>query len=207
MSQRAHNQDRLRRAYSWLHRSEKAETDDEKFIFLWIAFNAGYGVELAEDDDDANESRRFRDFLGEVLNRDREGVIGRLLWETFPGPIRVLLENRYVFGPFWKYARGAIPNWRPQFESKNQRVLRSMETGDAHSVLSEVFMRLYVLRNQIFHGGATFAEGLGRDQIRDGSNIMASLVPAILEIMDKDITENPNSEVWGKVFYPRVDIA
>ena len=206
MSQRAHNQDRLRRAYSWLHRSEKAETDDEKFIFLWIAFNAGYGVELAEDDD-AAESKRFRDFLGEVLNRDREGVIGRLLWNTYPGPVRVLLENRYVFGPFWKYARGAATEWRPRFRASNRRAREALANNDLHGVLSEVFMRLYVLRNQIFHGGTTFGEGLGRDQIRDGSNIMASLVPAILEIMDKDITENPNSEVWGKVFYPRVDIA
>ena len=206
MSQRAHNQDRLRRAYSWLHRSEKAETDDEKFIFLWIAFNAGYGVELAEDDD-AAESKRFRNFLGAILKRDREGVIRTLLWETFPGSIRVLLKNPYVFGPFWKWNSGLVPKWRSQFEGRNKRVLRSMERGDAHSVLSEVFMRLYVLRNQIFHGGATFAEGLGRDQIRDGSNIMASLVPAILEIMREDIADNPGSDIWGKVFYPRVDIA
>ena len=207
MSQRAHNQDRLRRAYSWLHRSEKAETDDEKFIFLWIAFNAGYGVELAEGGDDATESKRFRDFLGEVLKRDRGGVIGRLLWKTFPGPIRVLLENRYVFGPFWKYARGAATEWHPRFMASNRRVRKALVKNDVHGVLVEVFLRLYVLRNQIFHGGTTFGEGLGRDQLRDGVTIMASLVPTILEIMDKDIAENPNSKVWGKVFYPRVDIA
>lgn len=207
MSQRAHNQDRLRRAYSWLHRSEKAETDDEKFIFLWIAFNAGYGVELTEDDDDATESKRFRDFLGEVLERDRENVIGGLLWKTFPGPIRVLLENRYVFGPFWKYARGATTGWRSRFRASNRRARRALAKNDVHSVLVEVFLRLYVLRNQVFHGGTTFAEGLGRDQLRDGANIMASLVPAILEIMSEDIAGNPGSDVWGKVFYPRVDIA
>ena len=36
-----------------------------------------------------------------------------------------------------------------------------MNEGDAHGVLAEVFMRLYVLRNQVFHGGTTFATGLG----------------------------------------------
>ena len=46
----------MRRANSWLARSEKcdstgspADTDCEKFIFLWIAFNAAYGRELIED--------------------------------------------------------------------------------------------------------------------------------------------------------------
>ena len=207
MSQSEHNTVRLRRADSWLRRSEMAEADEEKFIFLWIAFNAAYGVELSDSGEDETESTRFRDFLGEILKRDREGVVGTLLWKTYPGPIRVLLQNHYVFGPFWKWNSGSIPNWRSQFEARNTRVLRSMERGDAHSVLSEVFMRLYVLRNQIFHGGTTFAVGLGREQIRDGTNIMASLVPAILEIMREDIAGNPGSEVWGKVFYPRVDIA
>lgn len=207
MSQRDHNRDRLRRAYSWLRRSETAEIDDEKFIFLWIAFNAGYGVELAEAGDDATESARFRDFLGEILKRDGEGVIGKLLWETYSGPIHILLKNPYVFGPFWKYTRGVVTQWRPQFRAGNRRARKALQENDVHGVLVEVFLRLYVLRNQIFHGGTTFAEGLGRDQIRDGSNIMASLVPAILEIMREDIEENPDSEVWGRVLYPRVDVA
>ena len=207
MSQRAHNQDRLRRAYSWLHRSEKAEIDDEKFLFLWIAFNAGYGVELAEAGDDATESKRFRDFLEEALKRDSNGVIKDLLWQKFSGPIRVLLENRYVFGPFWKYARGAATEWYPRFRASNRRVRKALAKDDVHGVLVEVFLRLYVLRNQLFHGGTTFAEGLGRDQLRDGTKIMASLVPAILEIMNEDIRENPDTGVWGKVLFPRVDVA
>ena len=52
--QEQHNEDRIRRAESWLRRSEVAEAnrkkavsdedkaafDCEQFIFLWIAFNA-----------------------------------------------------------------------------------------------------------------------------------------------------------------------
>ena len=67
LSQGRHNEDRMRRADSWLGRSgksatgrEKARTceeetglDCERFIFLWIAFNAAYGRELI-DDDEAN---------------------------------------------------------------------------------------------------------------------------------------------------------
>ena len=67
LSQGRHNEDRMRRADSWLGRSEKSASgrekartfeeetglDCERFIFLWIAFNAAYGRELI-DDDEAN---------------------------------------------------------------------------------------------------------------------------------------------------------
>ena len=60
LPQSAHNADRIRRARSWLERSEKSASDlkkakseeekaglhCEQFIFLWIAFNAAYGFEL-----------------------------------------------------------------------------------------------------------------------------------------------------------------
>ena len=65
----------------------------------------------------------------------------------------------------------------------------------------QVFLRLYTLRNQVFHGGATYGTGRGRKQIKHGSFIMANLVPVILDIMEADIYENPSSEVWGEVAY------
>ena len=34
---------------------------------------------------------------------------------------------------------------------------------------------------------------------------MAFLVPAILDIMQADIECNPDSEVWGRVAYPRIN--
>ena len=47
-SQRQHKEDRMRRAYTWLGRSERTGTEDiERFVFLWIAFNAAYGDESA----------------------------------------------------------------------------------------------------------------------------------------------------------------
>ena len=39
--QRQHNEDRMRRADAWLERSRQKGTKDiERFIFLWIVFNA-----------------------------------------------------------------------------------------------------------------------------------------------------------------------
>ena len=46
--QRQHNEDRMRRAKSWHERSEEATSDGERFIFLWIAFNAAYGSDASD---------------------------------------------------------------------------------------------------------------------------------------------------------------
>ncbi len=83
--------------------------------------------------------------------------------------------------------------------------MRAVANREPFAVLSRIFRRLYTLRNQIFHGGATWPAGFGRDQIRDGSNIMAALVPAILDIMRRDLEQNPDSDRWGRVAYPRIN--
>ena len=61
------------------------------------------------------------------------------------------------------------------------------------------------MRNRVFRGGATWPAGFRRIRIRDGSRIMASLVPAILDIMQEDIDRNPDPELRGKVAYPRIN--
>ena len=52
---------------------------------------------------------------------------------------------------------------------------------------------------------ATFATGWGRSQVRDGSRIMASLVPEIIKIMQTDMEKNPDADTWGAVAFPRVN--
>ena len=71
---------------------------------------------------------------------------------------------------------------------------------DTRLVLAIVFERLYVLRNQLVHGGATWNSSVNRNQVRDGAAIMGHLVPAIIRIM----MEN-GAAVWGAPCYPVVD--
>lgn len=213
-SQRQHNEDRMRRAYTWLKRSEKTGTEDiERFVFLWIAFNAAYGDESAlrefveGGEARATEHDRFRTFLGRIVHQDEAGILEGIVWNEFPGPIRVLLSNRYVYRPFWLCVWGSdrVGDWRDRFEGSKRIALAALSSRNVSTVLSVVFGRLYTLRNQIFHGGTTYPSGFGRDQIRDGSRIMASLVPAILDIMRQEIDGNPDSELWGKVAFPRIE--
>ena len=214
----------MRRAESWLARADRAAREGEKagdgadgvgfacerFLFLWISFNAAYGYEVIEDETRASypkEKEKFTKFFYEVVRRDREGIIRNILWEQYSGPVRVLLRNKYVFKPFWESVRGTPgdPEWKQQFDKEKRHANRALANGNVDRVLEIVFLRLYVLRNQMFHGGTTFAEGWGRDQIRDGSRIMAALVPAILAIMRADIAANPDTDTWGKVAYPRIN--
>lgn len=207
LPQRNHNEDRMRRADSWLRRSEVAKDDTEKFIFLWIAFNAAYGQGSLSSDSDPQpaERERFKNFLRAALDSDDGKTLEKVLWRTCSRSVRRLLRNPYVFAPFWYEVQG-LPtgrNWKKNFDSLNESVDRAKDK-DAHYVLGEVFLRLYTLRNQILHGGATFGIGWGQRQVKDGRKIMASLVPAILDIMRTDIGKKPDSDIWGMVLYPRI---
>ncbi len=204
----------MRRAYTWLKRSQREGTEDiERFMFLWISFNAAYGDESAlrefveGGEPRETEPDRFRVFLRHIVDQDKTGVLETIVWDKFPGPIRVLLSNRYVYRPFWLAVWGSIrgADWRYRFDTGTRVALAALANRNVSTVLSVVFDRLYTLRNQIFHGGTTYPSGRGRDQIRDGSRIMASLVPAILDLMQQDIDNNRDSERWGKVAFPRIN--
>ena len=71
-------------------------------MFLWVAFNAAYGNEAAlrdfveqEDDreDRETEHDRYRTFLRNVVREDRTGILEKIVWDEFSGPIRVLLSD------------------------------------------------------------------------------------------------------------------
>ena len=185
---------------------DRATLQYESYIFLWISFNAAYGQDpLGGDDHDLTESDQFNEFLRKILERDINDSIRTVLLGLYPVPIRDFMRNHYVFQPFWKQVRNPSihRDWRRQIRNRNLRIFEVLNSGQVDdNVLSEIFSRLYQLRNQIFHGGATFAAGKGRSQVRDGSRIMARLVPVILNIMQREIGENPDTKLWGAVAYP-----
>ena len=67
-------------------------------------------------------------------------------------------------------------------------------------ILTCLFDRLYVLRNQLVHGGATWNSSVNRQQVGDGARIMAFLVPLFIDIM----MDHPQSD-WGAPYYPVVE--
>lgn len=193
---------RVHRAISWVGRAER-EADDPAaaFLFYWIAFNAAYADERDVRGERA-ERESFSWFFTKLHERDREGRIYNAVWDRFSGSIRVFLENQYVFGPFWTHKNGldGYEDWQERFDRARRAFHKALAQGDTALILSMLFDRLYVLRNQLVHGGATWNSSVNRDQLRDGATILTCLVPVMIDIM----MDNPGED-WGRPFYPVVE--
>ncbi|MGF6147939.1 Uncharacterised protein [Kingella potus] len=199
---------RIHRAISWLKSAAEAQRPSEKqperldfrFIALWIAFNAAYAKEIDGRTMSAERSD-FRQFLQTVCRLDTEKLLYKLVWQTFSGSIRTLLDNRYTFQPFWDFHNGKISEsaWLDGFARAKKKAHAALAAQDTDTVLTVLFDRLYTLRNQLVHGGATCGSSANRSQLRDACNILDSLIPALLHIMQ----QHPDDD-WGRPFYPFV---
>ena len=192
---------RIHRALSWLNRAELSDDDDSQFIFYWIAFNAAYAGDVGEISL-AGERTAFQDYFSKIIAVDRSNQIYAAIWDTFSGPIRVLLQNQFVFQPFWNF-HNQVPgceDWEERFSKSQSRVRSALRDQDTQLVLSIVFDRLYVLRNQLVHGGATWNSSVNRKQVQDGRRIIGTLVPIFVDLM----MDNPDIP-WPAPHYPVVE--
>jgi hypothetical protein len=193
---------RVHRALSWLDRAERSGDDlDARFIFLWIAFNAAYANEIG-DRERTHELQVFEAFLQKLVDLDRDRMLYELIWTEFPKSIRMLLDNRFVFQPFWDYQNGRIDEqqWQSRFSSARAAANRALGAGNTAQVLTIVLSRMYTLRNQLVHGGATWNSRVNRDQLRDCVAFLGKLVPFVILLM----MDNPNV-LWGDACYPVVE--
>lgn len=191
---------RVHRALSWLQRAEQENDADSDFIFLWIAFNAAYATEI-DTLQGLDQQTAFNSFIKKLHDLDLEKRLDQLVWSSYPSSIRILLDNRYVFKGFWEYQKGnkSQEDWESEFSRAKKASNLALENHNTPVVLSIVLSRIYVLRNQLVHGGATWNSTINRDQVRDCVAIMNQLVPVIIEIM----MDNPNT-LWGDVNFPLV---
>lgn len=193
---------RVHRSLSWLQRAEQADDADGRFVFLWIAFNAAYATDIDENYR-LSEQETFRAFLRKLCDLDQGRQIEKLVWSEFSGSIRVLLDNQYAFQSFWDYQNGKISEqqWTDRFADGRRRAQAALAQRDTAEVLAVLFNRIYTLRNQIMHGGATCDSSVNRSQLRDCSSLLGKLVPLIIELM----LDNPDT-LWGDACYPVVRV-
>lgn len=190
---------RLHRSISWLQCAEKNSGDDDvNFITLWIALNACYAMD-GVGENLKSERGRFKTFIQTLVGADEEQRIFNLLWDKFSGSIRVMLNNQYVYRGFWDYQRGDASSWKASFEKSNEEAIKYLSANNVSGVLEILLDRLYILRNQLIHGGSTYKSGLNRKTVKDGCRILEMLIPVIVDIIminqDKD---------WGKLLFPVV---
>jgi len=190
---------RLHRSISWLQCAEQQEKDpDLMFITQWIAFNACYAMDM-NSQNSRKEREKFKGFNSTLVRLDHEQRIFNILWQKFSGPVKILIENEYVFRGFWDYQRGDAKEWKKAFEKSNEDAIRYMSANNVGGVLEILLDRLYILRNQLMHGGATYKSKLNRKSVKDGSRILEMIIPIISEIKHENTEEE-----WGKLLFPVV---
>jgi hypothetical protein len=184
---------RIHRSLSWLKRSEQEDKDiDAKFIFIWIALNSAYSIHLDGYKNSGDEQLRSDFFT--TLIKNGQNSVHEIIYERFSQEVRSILNNEYILTSFWSDK----DNWKVKLKNEKKEVQDSLrDRNQTHYILTILFRRLYVLRNQIFHGGSTWQGKLNRQQVKDGANLLSYLVPVMLEVM----MENPKND-WGILAYP-----
>ena len=193
---------RIHRALSWLSRADSSDDLDFRFISLWIAFNAIYAKEFKLRTN-TSERSDFSLFLQLISQLDTDQKIYNIVWQTFPSNIRLLLDNQFIFQPFWDYHNWQLSEsaWQEEFSHSKQRAHQALASKDTDTILMVVFERLYTLRNQIIHGGATHSSQVNRSQLVDGSAMLSRLIPLILMTM----MQHHDRKDWGQPFYPVIN--
>jgi hypothetical protein len=102
----------------------------------------------------------------------------------------------------WHHQNGVAGygDWEKYLAASQRDIATAMRQFDTGRILSVVFDRLYVLRNQLIHGGATWHSSVNRGQVRDGAAVLGWLLPVFIDIMMDNAARD-----WGRPFYPVVE--
>ena len=175
---------RIHRAIRWVERAEKENDDpDAAFIFYWIAFNAAYARDMP--DENFTQREEFGRFIERIDLVDERNVIeGYVILKNHETVIN-LVNNQYLFRDFWihHHDKSKAADWDQKLSESVRHTGFQLGHGDTVGVLTTLFDRLYVLRNQLVHGGATWNSSVNRVQVKDGARIMGFLVPAFIDLM------------------------
>ena len=148
---------RVHRALSWLKAANQNFSLDAKFIFLWIAFNAAYAQEF-KSGQELMKRDSFKEFLGRLLRLDCEDLVYNIVWGNYSGKIRLFIDNQYVSRYFWDFHNGTLTKeqWVKTFERSRAMAQKALAIKNTVVFVGILFDRLYVLRNQLVHGGVTW---------------------------------------------------
>lgn len=191
---------RLHRAISWLQCAEEADNTDMEFIALWISFSACCAIDQ-QGDHPLGSHDQFTKFVEQLVDYDTEKKIYACLWEEYSGHVKALIRNPYVFHAFWVSKRQGDEAWQKDFDQSSLAALNALSRGRVAELCSIVLDRLFVLRNQLIYGGATYKGRVNREQVQDGAGLLGTLMPIMIEIM-----MNANDQDWGDIAYPVVSM-
>jgi len=183
---------RIWRGISWLERSECTKDTDSRFIALWISFNAIYGC-VKEDGLSARDRETWQAFVTRIIQADKTDQLGEILQRN---QLKVLhlIENRYMFRPFWL----GDPDAEKKLAAARRSAMVNFQNHSCVGIFQELFERLYVLRSQVFHGAATAHSKLNREYLESATGLLTEIVPTMIGIM---LEAGPEGD-WGDVCFP-----
>lgn len=81
--------------------------------------------------------------------------------------------------------RGRISEeeWQQRFMASKAALNIALASKNVPVAMAQIFTRLYTLRNQIIHGGATYNSQVNREQFKDACNLLNRLTPLIIAPM------------------------
>ena len=130
----------------------------------------------------------------QTLLKNGQNEIHEIIYERFSHEVRSILSNEFILTSFWE----GKDDWEMKLKNEKREVQDALrDRNETIYILTILFKRLYVLRNQIFNGGSTWQGKLNRQQVKDGANLLSYFLPAILSIMMENSNDN-----WGVLAYP-----
>ena len=121
---------------------------------------------------------------------------------TIYGKSLILPLNQYSLTNIYYPVIGSfitvIQSFGLKYMKKEKKIVtKALSDSNSLSILNILFDRLYVLRNQIFHGNATWNSKVNRKQLEQCTDLLSEIIPIFIVIM----IENPKVN-WGELIVP-----
>lgn len=185
---------RVWRAVSWLERVENLPSDDTEgqFIACWIGFNSLY-AQLDEKNHPWGDREAQRAFLERIYNLDTKGRFRKIVSKKQKS-ILSIIDNKYLQEAFWVDRADA----GKELQTQAKDAIMLLHKHHQVKLWRMIVERIYMMRNQVFHGASTKGSSLNRRTLQNCTNILLDFLPACIDVMlDYGINED-----WGKVCFP-----
>ncbi|MCH9851986.1 MAG: hypothetical protein K0U45_00610 [Alphaproteobacteria bacterium] len=207
--------DRMRRVLSWLKRAEQ-ETDDPavRFIFLWISFNACYACyeDYIKRDDRKREMQKIAIFFEKLGDNSKFNLLKQIKKniDDAENDVTKLLYNRYAYSGYWEAqkvgAKITLAGAERSFNDYNKTFFRNIakkqhDIVDIVKILKELIFRINEVRNQYFHGSATWRT-INEDDFRVQTKNCCAIMSTLMPIIINDMLCCDDKGKWGKVTVP-----
>ena len=214
------NERRIARMNVWIDLARKTSDDDDcahvRFVFYWIAYEAGYKLEETDPSDSRAPEARQRRYFHRKIARYDSGPLRDTL-RLHRERVVQLLELRQASPSFWQRWREdaqvqGTSDWERNFSRRTgkakqtlQRAIADWRLGGANertrNSLNDLFQNLSVVRNQIVHGASAGSQSRGRTQVQLGARLLDDLIPCFRDTIQSNLDED-----WGQPPFPRVGL-